>query len=109
MIKLDSFKIKEIDVTVNWGCLSLLSTDAHSGKVVSLAACSFATGAIKDYPLATKEKAKKNVEKLQQYLIDNDIKTERDWTQKASNEAKASFTRCFDVTQSYSPFFSNEG
>src|SRR5574343_296999 len=105
MIKLDTFFTKERIVTANWGEISLIATDKHSNKKVSVAVCSFATGMIDQYPDATRDNAIVNVGKFKQYLIDNDIKTEFDWTNKASIKAKAQFARCFSMDR---PFFSNE-
>ena len=108
MIKLDKITIKETELTANWSCFRLFSIDTHSNQVVCLAGCSFATGSIEKYPKATKESAEKNIKKLQQYLVDNEIKTETDWAKKASDKAKDSFLSCFDMTSTKAPYFSNE-
>lgn len=105
MIKLDTFFTKERIVTTNWSDISLIATDKHSNKKVYVAVCSFATGMINKYPDATRKNAIVNIEKFKQYLIDNDIKTELDWTNKASIKAKTQFARCFSMD---GPFFSNE-
>ena len=107
MIKLNKFTIKETCATANWSFFSLLSIDVKSHKTVLVAGCSFATGMIDKYPKSTKAKAQENIEKLKQYLIDNDIKTESDWAQKASQKAKYTFVECFNMTATAAPFFSN--
>ena len=103
MIDLNTFTIKQVDCTGNWSDLVLYATDAHVDKIVSVARIAFATGALGAYPTSTKDRASRNLDKFKQYLIDNDIKTESDWTNKASAKARGCFAECF---MSERPYFS---
>jgi len=104
MITLNNFTIGDGRATDNWQNLCLNSVDIHTGKIVTVAVASYATGALGDYPNATKSNALDNINKFIKYITDNDIRTESDWTSKASAKAKTTFAGFFSM---HRPFFSS--
>ena len=95
MIKLDTFKTQKRDITNNWSELVLYALD-NNGDTCRIAAIDIATGAIKEYPLATEERAVANIDKLKNYLIDSEIVNYTDWQEKASYKAKMTFASVFN-------------
>lgn len=90
MIQLNTFEIEYSELTQNWSNAKLLALDSNN-QVVAVAVISYATGALPQYPHASKERATNNLNAIKNYLVNNDIATGLDWLQNASFKAKRSF------------------
>lgn len=95
-IDLNTFKIVEGRSTNNWGLLNLCATSADNGRNVFVASIDYATGAIDEYPNASKSNQLEQIQKFKQYLIDNNINDYIGWANNATAKAKGTFVTCFN-------------